>query len=605
MRLAIIVQNGTRAGTRLELTEGFLTVGRGKSCNLIFDPTAENMVSTKHCYIETKPDGFYLIDNKSTNGTFVNGIRIQVIKLNSGDMIQFGKNGPEARIAVELQSAEDPETIVRSSRQAQNQNTWALNAQSSPTIVPQQVQQFSPPLNPPPPPVEPVQYESNSNQMLPTQMGNWGQPQAASWGQQFQSPQMVGSFADQPTSMRNSFSYIGLGNQQGSVKPDQTGRYIGLAAIILLAVFLSLIIVALIISDVGLNISVFASVIAFVPAVLYIIPLMGLDRYDPEPPWLLASAFAWGALVAIVISYFVNSGVGIFAYLVTGNEGLANLASTVVSAPIFEEGTKGFGLLLILLCFRKYFDDILDGIVYGGVIALGFATVENVFYYGRGYKEGGLATLGVLLLMRGILSPFAHVTFTSMTGIGCGISRESHKGFVKFIMPIFGYICAVALHATWNGMSIAAFLFIKGLKFEGVCTDIGLGGKNIGYCAFTLGYTVLQIPLFLAFVGFAFYVMRRQNRILKEMLAIDVARGVIPQEHLDIATSALRSTIWVYGSIFSGKFGKRSKYLRAVGKLGLSYWHIQRATAAQGQTASFQQNPILREEVLKWRDQVS
>ena len=41
-----------------------------------------------------------------------------------------------------------------------------------------------------------------------------------------------------------------------------------------------------------------------------------------------------------------------------------------------------------------------------------------------------------------------------------------------------------------------------------------------------------------------------------------------------------------------------------LGKLGLSYWHIQRATAAQGQTASFQQNPILRQEVLKWRERV-
>jgi hypothetical protein len=41
-----------------------------------------------------------------------------------------------------------------------------------------------------------------------------------------------------------------------------------------------------------------------------------------------------------------------------------------------------------------------------------------------------------------------------------------------------------------------------------------------------------------------------------------------------------------------------------MGKLGLSYWHIQRATKAQGNTASFQQNPILRDEVLKWRDVV-
>ncbi|MBL8183147.1 MAG: hypothetical protein JNL64_16235, partial [Blastocatellia bacterium] len=65
-----------------------------------------------------------------------------------------------------------------------------------------------------------------------------------------------------------------------------------------------------------------------------------------------------------------------------------------------------------------------------------------------------------------------------------------------------------------------------------------------------------------------------------------------------------RSSGWLISGLFSGKFKGRSRYLRAVGKLGLSYWHIQRATAAQGETASFQQNPLLREEVLKWRDQV-
>ncbi len=88
------------------------------------------------------------------------------------------------------------------------------------------------------------------------------------------------------------------------------------------------------------------------------------------------------------------------------------------------------------------------------------------------------------------------------------------------------------------------------------------------------------------------------------MLAIDVAREMIPKEHLQKATSAFGSTFWLVEGIFSGKFSARNKYLRALGKLGLSYWHIQRATAAQGQTGSFQQNPILREEVLRWRDKV-
>jgi hypothetical protein len=148
-------------------------------------------------------------------------------------------------------------------------------------------------------------------------------------------------------------------------------------------------------------------------------------------------------------------------------------------------------------------------------------------------------------------------------------------------MPIMGYGGAVFLHALWNG----------------VATFGGLGG-------FLLLYVLLEIPFFLIIAGFTFYVMYRQNKILREMLSIDVARGMIPQEHLDIATSAFRSFTWVWGGATQGKYQPRRKYLRAIGKLGLSYWHIQRATAAQGQTGSFQQNPILREEVLKWRDQV-
>jgi hypothetical protein len=224
------------------------------------------------------------------------------------------------------------------------------------------------------------------------------------------------------------------------------------------------------------------------------------------------------------------------------------------------------------------------------VIALGFATVENVLYYGRGIHDAidrfGVTSAAVksfmlLFALRGIFSPFAHATFTSMTGIGCGISRESHNGFVKVLMPIIGYACAVTLHAIWNGMA----------------TIGGLGG-------FVAGYIVLEVPFFFIFVGFSLYVMRRQKKILNEMLALDIARGLIPADHAKIATSAFRSSWWVVGGLFNGKFRARSKYVRAIGKLGLSYWHIQRAMAAKGQTGSFQQNPILRDQVLKWRDQV-
>jgi protease PrsW len=514
MKLAITVQNGSLAGKRVFLTGEHLTVGRSENCDLMFDLRQDRIVSSKHAYIENKPDGFYLVDNESTNGTFVNGEQIKRIHLKNNDRIQFGKNGPEATVSIEGTREQQPAF----------QNQF-----QSPAIN----QQFQPPP----------------------------QHQQANW--------------------RNSVVNFGLQNFDVKPQQSQSKKHLGMAITIWILVFLSLPIVTfMIVGNLGIVPAFIAAVVAFVPAIFYLLPLLLLDRYDPEPPWALAMAFAWGALVSVLFSAVVNDLVAYTVASSFGNEA-GQLASGIFSAPIFEEASKGLGVLLFLIFLRKEFDDILDGIVYAGTIALGFATVENVLYYGRGLLDGGFPQLAVLFFLRGVLSPFAHVTFTAMIGIGCGISRESHNLFVRVFMPFLGYLCAVGLHMIWNGM---AFLG-------------GLGG-------FLLGYLILEIPFFLIFIGFSGYIMHRQNKILREMLAIDVARGLITQEQLDTVTSVFKSTAWLLGSIFTEKYRARRKFLRAVGKLGLSYWHIQRATAAQGQTASFQQNPILREEVLQWRDKV-
>ncbi len=395
---------------------------------------------------------------------------------------------------------------------------------------------------------------------------------------QFQQIQQVAE--NHNGNFQHSMTNIGLGQLEAVPEPSHTGRHVGIGVTIFAIVFMALIVVAIMFLSVGIVPAIIAAIVAFVPAIIYLFPLIWLDRYDPEPLWLLSLAFAWGALVAVIFSIIVNSVVAGVAEATLGIE-TGQIVGGVMSAPIFEEASKGIGLLVLLIFFRRYFDDILDGIVFAGVIALGFATVENVQYYGAALGQAGVGGLIVLFFMRGILSPFAHVTFTSMTGIGCGISRESHRPFVRIAAPMVGYCAAVFLHALWNGLAI-------------------LGGFE----SFVVGYFLIELPFFLIFVGFAFYIMYRQNKILKDMLAIDIARGLIAKEHGETAVSAFKSSAWLIGGLFNGKFRARSRYLRAVGKLGLSYWHIQRATAAQGQTGSFQQNPILREEVLKWRDQV-
>lgn len=512
MKLRLTITSGMLNGQAFPLETGFLTIGRGENCSVRFDPRGERIASKQHAFIEARPDGYYITDNQSTNGTIVNGRKIQKVKLNSGDEIQFGTHGVTATVAIEAEQE------------------------------------------------APAEFRA----------------------QQIENFEHIASA--KPQNLQNSVVSIGLGQLDPQPEPSRTGRYVGIGVTIFAIIFMSLVVALIMFAAVGVVPAVIAAVIAFLPAIIYLFPLMWLDRYDPEPLWLLSLAFAWGALVAVIASFVINTVIGtVAAVAVGGEEGMAvgNIVGAVISAPIFEEASKGIGLLVLLIFFRKYFDDILDGIVFAGVIALGFATVENVMYYGEAIGRAGLPGLVLLFVMRGILSPFAHVTFTAMTGIGCGVARESHNGFVRVVAPVIGYFLAVLLHGFWNGMAV----------FGGLET-------------FLAGYLVLEIPFFLIFVGFAFYIMYRQKKILKEMLAIDIARGLIPKEHGETAVSAFKSSAWLIRGLFSGKLNARTKYLRAIGRLGLSYWHIQRATASQGQTGSFQQNPILREEVLRWRDKV-
>jgi RsiW-degrading membrane proteinase PrsW (M82 family)/pSer/pThr/pTyr-binding forkhead associated (FHA) protein len=565
MKLSLNIESGSLAGRRFELTEGFLTIGRGERCNIRFDPLTERIASKEHCFIEAKPDGFYVTDNQSTNGTIINGEKILSVRLRSGDRIQFGKNGATAYIQIEESVSPSDQTSVLPNQQSEQTQFHVPEVKQSniatqfyvPDSQPNsQVTQFAPKFEPAPNVFQPPPQQQYQ--------GDFYVPQP---NQAFQNPSM---------NVRNSLQSLGMGSlpQQYFPEPEknQTVKYFAIAGTIFIILILSVFVSLLMFASVGIESAVMATVVAFIPAMFYLLPLVWLDRYDPEPAWLLALAFAWGALVAVIVSFVINTVLGSIFGPAFG---------AVISAPVFEEGSKGLGLVVLLVFFRKYFDDILDGIVFAGVIALGFATVENVLYYGRGILEGGSSGLLILFIFRGIFSPFAHVTFTAMTGIGCGIARESHNMVVRLLLPVMGYGCAVLLHAIWNGMAV-----------------IG------GFQGFVLGYLFLEIPFFLIFVGFSFYVMYRQNKILKEMLAIDVARGLIPQEHLKKATSAFSSTGWLISGLFSGNFRARSAYLRSIGKLGLSYWHMQRATAAQGHTASFQQNPILRQEVLRWRDQV-
>ena len=84
---------GDNPGTKYELHEGENSIGRHVSNDICLSINAL-VVSSKHAIVIISPAGISIEDCESTNGTFVNQIRISQKALEPGDEIGLGQNGP-------------------------------------------------------------------------------------------------------------------------------------------------------------------------------------------------------------------------------------------------------------------------------------------------------------------------------------------------------------------------------------------------------------------------------------------------------------------------------------------------------------------------------
>jgi RsiW-degrading membrane proteinase PrsW (M82 family) len=188
--------------------------------------------------------------------------------------------------------------------------------------------------------------------------------------------------------------------------------------------------------------------LALVPAVIYFTVFVWIDRYEPEPWWLLVGAFLWGASVATLISGIVNvTGRDLVSAELGRDLGQAYLGS--ISAPIIEELTKGAVLLFVYLRRRHELNGLLDGVVYAGMVGLGFAMTENVGYYANAL-QAGTDVLGQTFILRGIITPFLHPLFTAATGIGFVLALRARNRRTRMVAPVAGLGLATVLHSSWN-----------------------------------------------------------------------------------------------------------------------------------------------------------
>ena len=85
----VMISQGSQAGLSAELAGGVIMIGRGADCQLILD---DDYVSTRHARVVATPDGIYVEDLGSTNGTYVNGQRITApTTITLADSVRIGK----------------------------------------------------------------------------------------------------------------------------------------------------------------------------------------------------------------------------------------------------------------------------------------------------------------------------------------------------------------------------------------------------------------------------------------------------------------------------------------------------------------------------------
>jgi len=85
--LVHIYPTGPSMGARHPLTEKVVLFGRGEECTI---QVPDHSVSRKHARIEHSPDGYYVHDLQSTNGTFVNDRPVTDSLLRDGDYLRLG-----------------------------------------------------------------------------------------------------------------------------------------------------------------------------------------------------------------------------------------------------------------------------------------------------------------------------------------------------------------------------------------------------------------------------------------------------------------------------------------------------------------------------------
>ena len=320
---------------------------------------------------------------------------------------------------------------------------------------------------------------------------------------------------------------------------------------------------------------------AILPTALYAAAFYWADRHEREPKWLVSVAFLWGAIPAIIVSLVAEIAFGAAFISQPGTLGAA-VVESAVAAPIIEELAKGFAIWLIYLFFRREFDGVLDGLIYGALVGFGFAMTENFFYFIGAFDEGGFASLSVVIVLRAVIFGLNHALYTGLTGLGFGLARESKSPRARRLWPLFGLALATLVHSLHNlGASLTE---VNGLA---ILLSLGLA---------VLGFGLILVTYLLS--------LRREKHLIRRELADEVGillterdysilSGQVPGRRRSAYTGEQKQLINLYAKLAFSKHRLRAygpdghpKTLAEIDLLRVRIQEVTTSVTATGTTTS-------------------
>lgn len=320
-----------------------------------------------------------------------------------------------------------------------------------------------------------------------------------------------------------------------------------------------------------------------------------MDRNEKEPWRLVLVAAAWGAIVATCLVVWGESIWEETAQrtLVPG-PGLD--ASLAFMAGVLEELAKGSAVVLLFLVMRKDFDDVVDGIVYGAAVGLGFNFMESITYMTSLYSIyspeglGGFAAGFQWYARQGLGLFFGHATYTAYIGAGIGVARQLPRTRQKAFAIASGFIVAIAAHFAWDAWLI--FFPIQ--------------NGFLGLVEIHLRTLIMNGPFTAGIIALLLFGIRYEGQNLLTQFRLEAARGagaILPDEVRILASPWQRLGQRLSAMSRGGlrAYFKVARLQSAQLDLAMERWHRERKEI----DTPLEAEDRLRQRVLELRQEVS